>query len=84
MSKGRRGWMIAFVVLSLVAAAVVIAASMADEPLRRYAEDKANSALPGFHVTIGALDLHPLTLSADVRDCSTRFSIRPSARSSWR
>jgi hypothetical protein len=55
----------------------VIAASVADEPLRRYAEDKANSALPGFHVTIGALDLHPLTLSADVRQIVVRQDIHP-------
>ena len=77
MAKARRGWMIAVVVLSLLVLIVVTAASVADEPLRRYVEDKANSMLPGFHVTIGAFDLHPLTLSADLRDVVVRQDIHP-------
>ena len=77
MAKLRRGWVIAGVVLSLLVLAVIIAASVADEPLRQYVEDKANSVLPGFHVTIGALDLHPLTLSADLRDVVVRQDIHP-------
>ncbi|HEX5549198.1 MAG TPA: DUF748 domain-containing protein, partial [Nitrospira sp.] len=77
MAKRRRGWVIAGVVLSLLVLAVIIAASVADEPLRQYVEDKANSVLPGFHVTIGALDLHPLTLSADLRDVVVRQDIHP-------
>jgi hypothetical protein len=77
MAKHRRGWIIAAAVLVLVALTVVIAASMADEPLRRYAEDQANSALPGFHVTISALALHPLTLSAELRDIVVRQDIHP-------
>src|SRR6476619_4798777 len=77
MAKGRRGWIVAVVVLSLLVLTVVLAASVADEPLRRYVEDQANSKLPGFHVTIGALDLHPLTLSADLRDVVVRQDIHP-------
>src|SRR5512146_1999073 len=77
MAKRRRGWVIAGVVLSLLVLAVIIAASVADEPLRQYVEDKANSVLPGFHVTIGALNLHPLTLSADLRDVVVRQDIHP-------
>ena len=77
MAKHRRGWIIAGVVLGLVALTVVIAASVAEEPLRRYAEDQANAALPGLHVTIGALALHPVTLSADLRDIAVRQNIHP-------
>src|SRR6476659_1738247 len=77
MAKACRGWMIAVVVLSLLVLIVVITAFVADEPLRRYVEDKANSLLPGFHVTIGAFDLHPLTLSADLRDVVVRQDIHP-------
>jgi hypothetical protein len=77
MAKRRRGWIIALVVLTLVVLIVVIAASVADEPLRRYLEEEANSALPGFHVTVGSLDLHPLALSADLRDVVVRQEIRP-------
>ncbi len=73
----RRGWVIAVVVLSLLVLIIVLVASVADEPLRRYVEEQANSLLPGFHVTIGTLDLHPLTLSADLRDVVVRQDIHP-------
>src|SRR6476660_2970277 len=77
MAMRRRGWVIAVVVLGLLVLIIVIAASVADEPLRQHVEDKANSVLPGFHVTIGALDLHPLTLSADLRDVVVRQDVHP-------
>jgi hypothetical protein len=77
MPKRRRAWIIAAVVLSLVVLTVVIGASLADEPLRRYVEGEANSALPGFHVSIGALDLHPLTLSVELHDVVVRQDIHP-------
>ena len=77
MAKRRRGWTIAVVVLTLLVLAVVILASVADEPLRRYVEGEANSALPGFHVSIGQLDLHPLTLSVQLRDVVVRQDIHP-------
>ena len=77
MAKPRRGWVIAVVILGLLALTVVVGAFWADEPLRRYAEEQANAALPGFHVTIGALTLHPLTLSAVLRDVVVRQDIRP-------
>ena len=77
MAMRRRGWVIAVVVLSLLVLIIVLVASVADEPLRRYVEEQANSLLPGFHVTIGTLDLHPLTLSADLRDVVVRQDIHP-------
>jgi hypothetical protein len=77
MAKHRRGWTIAVIVLSLLVLSLVILASVADEPLRRYVEEEANSALPGFHVSIGALDLHPLTLSVELHDVVVRQDIHP-------
>src|SRR6476660_2748666 len=77
MAKRRRGWVVAGVVLNLLVLLLGNAAFVADEPLRRYVEDKANSVFPGFHVTIGALDLHPLTLSAELRDVVVRQDIHP-------
>ncbi|HEX6948596.1 MAG TPA: DUF748 domain-containing protein [Nitrospira sp.] len=77
MAKRRRWWLIPLVVLSVLILTLVIVALMADEPLRRYVEGEANSALPGYHVTIGALALHPLTLSIDLRDVVIRQDIHP-------
>ncbi len=56
---------------------LVILASLADEPLRQYVETEANTQLPGFHITIGGLDLHPLTLSVALREVVVRQDIHP-------
>jgi hypothetical protein len=77
MAKRPRWWVIAAVVLSLLVLTVVIVASVADEPLRRYVESEANSALPGYHVAIGGLALHPFTLSVDLQDVIVRQDIHP-------
>ncbi|UVT20328.1 MAG: DUF748 domain-containing protein [Nitrospira sp.] len=45
---------------------VVVAISFIDEPLRAYAEREMNNRLSAYTVQIGALDLHPLTLSLDI------------------
>ena len=77
MAKRHRWWVIAAVVLGLLVLTVVIVASVADEPLRRYAEGQANSALPGYHVSIGGLAVHPFTLSIDLQDVVVRQDIHP-------
>jgi hypothetical protein len=77
MARHRRGWIIAVAVVSLLVLGVVILVRVADEPLRRYVEDQANSALPGFHVSVGELDLHPLTLSVELHDVLVRQDIHP-------
>ncbi len=77
MFAHRRVLAIALAVVGLLILAVVIGASVVDEPLRRYAEDKANSLLPGYRITIGAVDLHPFTLSVDVEDLVVRQDIHP-------
>jgi uncharacterized protein DUF748 len=75
--KRRRGWIIAGIILSVVVVSLMILAAVADEPLRRYMEDEANAALPGFHVSIDTLALHPLTLSVELRDVVVRQDIHP-------
>jgi hypothetical protein len=77
MAKHRRWWLIPLVILGVLVLTVVIVASVADEPLRRYVEGEANSALPGYHVTIGAVDLHPFTFSVELRDIIIRQDIHP-------
>jgi len=77
MAKRRRWWLIPVGILAVLVLTAVIVAFMADEPLRRYVEGEANAALPGYHVTVGALDLHPFTLSVDLRDIIIRQDIHP-------
>ena len=77
MAKRPRWWVIAAVVLGVLVLTVVIVALMADEPLRRYAEGQANLALPGYHVSIGGLSLHPFTLSVDLQEIVVRQDIHP-------
>jgi len=62
---------------AILVAAVVIAAFFADEPLRRYAERSANEAVDGYSFHIGRLDLHPLTLSVNLRDVVVRQEAHP-------
>jgi hypothetical protein len=73
----RRWWLIPAIFLGVVVLAVIIAAFAADEPLRRYVEGEANSALPGYRVTVGRLNLHPLTLSVELGDIVVRQDIHP-------
>ncbi len=48
--------------------AMVLVAAIADEPVRKYIEDKANASLHVYTLRIGKLDLHPLTLSLDLEN----------------
>src|SRR5918993_3582026 len=68
-------WWVAIPIAFLVI--IVIAASVLDEPLRAYAEREVNQRLPAYTVHIGALDLHPLTLSLDLEDVVVRQKERP-------
>jgi hypothetical protein len=47
---------------------LLLAAVIADEPVRKYIEDKANASLSVYTLRIGKLDLHPLTLSLDLEN----------------
>lgn len=77
MPTQRRGWTIAAGIVALLIFALVIVASVIDEPLRQYAESTANDLLPEYRITIGALDLHPLTLSLDLHDVVIRQALHP-------
>jgi hypothetical protein len=56
---------------------IAVALSFIDEPLRVYAEREINQRLPAYIVRIGALDLHPLTLSLDLEDMIVRQKDNP-------
>jgi hypothetical protein len=77
MSKQRRGWKIVAVIVSLLVIAIVIVTSVIDEPLRQFAEAEANDLLPDYQISIGALELHPLTLSVDLHDVVVRQATHP-------
>jgi hypothetical protein len=55
-------------ILTSVIIGLIILPFLVDEPLRRYAERRLSSALPGFTVQIGKLATHPLALSCDLDD----------------
>jgi hypothetical protein len=63
--------------VAVLIAALVIAAFFADEPLRAYAERSANEAADGYSIRIGALDLHPLSLSVELHDVVVRQKADP-------
>lgn len=63
--------------LAVLMAVLITVAFFADEPLRRYAERAANEAVEGYSVHIGALDLHPLSLSLDLEDVVVRQEAHP-------
>jgi hypothetical protein len=67
-------WILVPVSLVLV---IAIAFSFLDEPLRAYAERELNQRLPAYRFQIGALDLHPLSLSIDVEDVTVRQKDHP-------
>ncbi len=56
------------IVLAVALVFLMVAFAFIDEPLRRYAERRANQALEGYHLTIGALDFHPIGLSVDLEN----------------
>ena len=74
--RRRRLWWLIGVPLALLLV-VLIVVSFLDEPLRAYAEREVNQRLPAYTVHIGALDLHPLTLSLDLEDVIVRQKKRP-------
>ena len=53
-------------IIGLLVVLVIIAASLMDEPIRRYVEQQVNSNLKGYSLQIAELDIHPLSLSVDL------------------
>jgi uncharacterized protein involved in outer membrane biogenesis len=68
-------WLVGAVGLLLVAA--VIGSLFIDEPLRRYVERQMNAQLQGYTVHIGALDVHPFSFSADLKEVVIRQDAHP-------
>ena len=68
-------WLVGAVGLLLVAA--VIGSLFIDEPLRRYVEQQMNAQLQGYTVHIGALDVHPFSFSADLKEVIIRQDAHP-------
>jgi Domain of Unknown Function (DUF748) len=62
----RRHWLAISAVVALVLLVVYGAASLIDEPLRRYTEAKMNRALKGYTARITSLDFHPHGFSLDL------------------
>jgi hypothetical protein len=60
-------------VLSVIAIGLIFI----DEPLRAYAEREMNHRLPAYTVHLGALDLHPMSLSLDLEDLIVRQNDHP-------
>jgi Domain of Unknown Function (DUF748) len=58
-------WLVGAGVLLMVAA--VVGSFFIDEPLRRSLERQMNARLQGYTINIGALDLHPLRFSVDLK-----------------
>lgn len=67
--------------IAIAAGAVVLLLAIAgvfiDEPLRRYVENRLNQTLPDYTVRIGTLDLHPLSLSVDVKNVTIETLDKP-------
>jgi len=71
----KRFWWVA-IPLGLLSG-IVIALTFIKEPLRVYAERETNHRLPAYTVHIGALDLHPMSLSLDLEDLIVRQKDHP-------
>ena len=54
-----------------------VAIAFIDEPLRRILESRANGALTGYTVRIGALDFHPFTLSLNLENVTIAQADQP-------
>ncbi|CUS37448.1 conserved exported hypothetical protein [Candidatus Nitrospira nitrificans] len=56
---------------------MTVALSFIDEPLRAYAEREMNHRLPAYIVHLGALDLHPYSLSVELKDITVSQKDHP-------
>jgi len=56
---------------------IAVALSFIDEPLRAYAEREMNHRLPAYTTHIGALKLHPMSLSLDLEDVIVKQKDNP-------
>ncbi len=73
--RSRRVWL-AGLFLGLIAVTALSALSP-DVPARRYMEREINRRLTGYTVTIGALRIHPWTVSLELRDATISQNANP-------
>lgn len=65
------------IVLAVIIVFLMLAFSFIDEPLRVYAERRANQTLNGYTLRIGSLDFHPIGLSAELDNVVLTQTKRP-------
>src|SRR5262245_20041912 len=73
----RRWWVWLVGAVVLLAVATVTVSFFIDEPLRRYVEWQMNTRLQGYTIQIGALDLHPLSFSVDLKEMAIGQDAHP-------
>ncbi|SLM47368.1 conserved protein of unknown function [Nitrospira japonica] len=76
-AERRHAWHFIGAGLGLLLALGILAAFLVDEPLRQWTERTVNDRIKGYHVTIGGLAVHPLTLSVDLHEVLVRQDIHP-------
>jgi hypothetical protein len=67
----------ALILIVVIAAGALLAAFLADEPLRRKMEAQLNDTIKGYTIEIGKLDLHPLGFSVDIENTIVRQEAYP-------
>jgi len=76
--RARRAAFVALAVLVLVLAGLaVLGSTLAEEPVRRWAEASLNERISGYDVRIGRVDLQPLAFRVDVRDVGVAQEAHP-------
>jgi hypothetical protein len=73
----RRRWVWPVGVLTALIALISLAAPFIDEPARRYMEREINGRLTGYTVRVGALHVHPWTVSLELVDSTISQDANP-------
>src|SRR5882672_1389717 len=73
----RRHWVAIGVPIALVGLLAYTVATLIDEPLRQYTEEKMNRALKGYTARIKTLDFHPLGFSLDLHEVEITQDAHP-------
>ena len=73
----RRRWVWPVGVLTALIALISLATLLIDEPARRYMESEINRRLTGYTVRVGALHVHPWTVSLELVDSTISQDANP-------
>jgi len=78
-TRVRHPWIVAtLVVLAVLGVVARLVVARIDEPLRRTLERRVNQALTGYTVSVGALDLHIIGFTVELKDVTVVQDARPS------